>query len=202
MGVGEERTSCQMWKGFDERQLQKKWSNLQERLKTKIRQRNATGGGTSANLNSRDEITHRILGECNPTLTMIPGAWPPAPSDRQSGTTSSGESNDPDPLQTPTTPVPSAPVLPSVDCTSRKRQRTEKTPQQILVHPDDDSADPILQEAKRAYYEAGAAYFHEASRYYARMNEDIKKYDEQVVMDSVYASLDSDDDFTTQQNSS
>ena len=45
-------------KEFDERQLQKKWSNLQERLKNKLTQRNAAGGGTSADLNSRGEITH------------------------------------------------------------------------------------------------------------------------------------------------
>ena len=115
-------------------------------------QRNATGGGSSADLNSRDEITHRILRDCNPTLTMIPGTWPPVPplSDQQKGTTSSGESTDQDPVPTPTTHVPSTPVLPSVDCTLRKRQRVEKA----LQH-DEDSADTILQDAKRAYYESG-----------------------------------------------
>ena len=66
-------------KEFDERQLSKKWSNLQERLKSKLRQRNLTGGGTSADLNTRDEITHRILGDVNPMLVMVSGAWPSPP---------------------------------------------------------------------------------------------------------------------------
>ena len=45
-------------KEFDESELQKKWSNVQERLKSKIRQRNATEGGISADLSSRVEITY------------------------------------------------------------------------------------------------------------------------------------------------
>lgn len=55
-------------KEFDVGQLSKKWSNLQERLKNKLRQRNQTGGGTSADLNTRDQITLRILGETNPVV--------------------------------------------------------------------------------------------------------------------------------------
>ena len=84
---------------------------------------------------------------------MIPGAWPPVPplSDKQKGTTSFGESTDSDPVPTPTTKVPSTPVLPSVYCTLRKRQRVDKAPQQIPLRTDEDSADPILQDAKRAY---------------------------------------------------
>ena len=113
-------------------------------------------------------------------------------SDNQKGTTSSGESTDPDPVPTPTTKVPSTPVLPSVDCTLRKRQRIEKAPQQIPLRTDEDSADLILQDSKRAYYVSGTAYFEEARRYYARLNEDIKKYDERMVLDSMYTSMNSE----------
>ena len=99
--------------------------------------------------------------------------------------------------------VPSTPVLPSVDCTVRKRQRVEKALQQIpLPRTDEDSADPILQDAKRAYYESGTAYFEEARQYYARLNEDIKKYDEWIVLVSMYASMNSEteDDYIERQN--
>ena len=75
----------------------------------------------------------------------------------------------------------------SVDCTLRKRQRIEKAPQQIPLRTDEVSADPILQDAKRAYYESGTAYFEEARWYYAKLNEDIKKYDKRMVLDSLYA---------------
>ena len=63
------------------------------------------------------------------------------------GTTSSGQSTDPDPVPTPTTKVPSTPVLPSVDCTLRNIQRAEEAPQQIPLRNDEDSTDPILQDA-------------------------------------------------------
>ena len=89
--------------------------------------------------------------------------------------------------------IASTPVLPAVDCTMynlhyqetmyiTKRQRVVKSPQQIPLPPDEDSADTILQDAKRAFYESGAANFEEARRYYARLNEDFKKYGKRMVI--------------------
>ena len=66
-----------------------------------------------------------------------------------------------------------------------KRQRVVKSPQQIPLPPDEDSADTILQDAKRAFYESGAANFEEARRYYATLNADFKTYNERMVMDSM-----------------
>ena len=63
-------------KDFDKEQLQKKWSNLQERVKNKLRQHNQTGGGTSADLNTIDDITIRIINEANPILNMVPELGP------------------------------------------------------------------------------------------------------------------------------
>ena len=62
-------------KEFDERQLLKKWSNLQERVKNKLRQRNMTGGGTSADLNIRDEITIRRLPMMNLMTCSLPSVF-------------------------------------------------------------------------------------------------------------------------------
>ena len=122
---------------FDERQLQKKWSNLQERLKNKLTQRNAAGGGTSADLNSRGEITHWILRDCNPTFTMTPGLL--------------------------------------FHLISRVIQPDQE---RVLIH----TMFPLQQQKLLPFYESGTSYFQEARRYYARLNDDIKKYDERMVM--------------------
>ena len=177
-------------------QLIKNWSNLQERLKNKLMQRNQTDGGTSADLNARDEITQRILGETNPVLNMVPGAWPAPPCSPRaarptSSTSSEGSLSSSGPAPTSSTPVtvPTTPRFPPVDCTTRKRRRIDLAPPPPLA----GDIPQQYKSAKLAYYEAGRAYFDEARQYYKQMNEYCRKQEEQIVFDSVYAEVNRSD---------
>lgn len=58
----------------NEKQLQKKWTNLKSRTLEKIRKRKETGGGSCSKLNLNEEKVLEILGENNPKVDMIPGA--------------------------------------------------------------------------------------------------------------------------------
>lgn len=192
-------------KDFDREQLQKKWSNLQERVKNKLRQRNMTGGGTSADLNARDDITIRIIGDTNPVLNMVPGAWPAPvagpvaalvpppissstpirhPSDSGTAAAPPGSSSAATSSSDSAAAVPTSPVLPPVDCTSRKRKRTAG-PFAALIPPPYPVGEPrTLTPEESAYFLNGARFYEEASKYYARMNEDIRYHDEQMVYSS------------------
>ena len=196
-------------KDFDKEQLNKKWSNLQERVKSKLRQRNLTGGGISADLNTRDDITMRIIGETNPILNMVPGAWPapttpiasstPIRPASSSGTAAATSSSAPASSSAPTsssasttTAVPTSPVLPAVDCASRKRKRTAD-PVAPLIPPPCFVGDPrTLTPEERAYYLNGARFYESARKYYDRMIEDIRRHDEQVVYSSFSEELEKD----------
>lgn len=61
-------------KDFSVSQLQKKWNNVQCRLKDRLKDAKRTGGGAPKTLSNNDRLTWRIVGETNPKLTMIPGA--------------------------------------------------------------------------------------------------------------------------------
>ena len=86
------------------------------------------------------------------------------------------------------------PVLPAVDCTLRKRKRAPDSAPLVTVEdnhipflPGSPSADGDSQYvAKRSFYENGAAYFKEATKYFAWLNEDLRRHDEQIVMDFMY----------------
>ena len=57
-------------------QLQKKWNNIQNRVKERIRDTRRTGGGPVKPLtNENDATCLRIIGESNPKMTKIPGAY-------------------------------------------------------------------------------------------------------------------------------
>ena len=194
-------------KDFDRDQLQKKWSNLQERVKNKLRQRNQTGGGTSADLNTRDDITIRIIGEANPVLNMVPGAWPalttptasstpirPASSSGTATAPSASSSSSPTATSSsaPTATVPTSHVLPAVDCASRKRRRTTDPVGPLIPPPCYVGDARTLTPEERAYFLNGAAFYEEARQYYARMNEDIRIHDEQMVYSSFCEDLEKD----------
>ena len=53
-------------KTFDVKRLQKKWNNIQSRIKEKNRAMKKTGGGPAIKGCANDEIAERILGENNP----------------------------------------------------------------------------------------------------------------------------------------
>ncbi len=61
-------------KDFTVSKLQKKWNNLQCRLKDRMKDGKRTGGGAAKALSKNDRLTWRIIGESNPKITMIPGA--------------------------------------------------------------------------------------------------------------------------------
>ena len=190
-------------KEFEESQLTKKWSNLQERLKNKLKQRNMTGGGTSAELNTGDEITHRILGETNPIVNMVPGAWPPPPGSpsrspaRQSSSTSCDSSSD---ISTDITPRPpssrsvlvlsTTTVMSAVDCKTRKRRKLNlpalAPPLPLATTLASQSSRSTAQEA---YYKAGEKYFNEATKYYKRLNQNYSAAEEQFVFNSAYEEI-------------
>ena len=65
--------------------------------------------GTSADLNTRDQITLRLLGETNPVVNMVPGAWPAPTSTPLRQATSSGESSL---IIDPAAPISSTPNQP------------------------------------------------------------------------------------------
>lgn len=54
--------------------LQKKWNNIQTRVKEKIRKRQMTGGGHEVKFNENDFLAMKIIGIDNPILSRIPGA--------------------------------------------------------------------------------------------------------------------------------
>lgn len=80
----DQRLQCWQWvadellattgKQFTSVQLQKKWGNIQQRLKDKTRDGKMTGGGPCSSLSENDKLTWRILGESNPKVSMIPRA--------------------------------------------------------------------------------------------------------------------------------
>ena len=92
------------------------------------------------------------------------------------------------------------PVLPAVDCTLRKRKRAPDSAPLVTVEddhipflPGSPSADGDSQYvAKRSFYENGAAYFKEATKYFAWLNEDLRRHDEQIVMDFMYTEINSE----------
>ena len=92
------------------------------------------------------------------------------------------------------------PVLPAVDCTLRKRKRAPDSAPLVTVEddhipflPGSPSADGDSQYvAKRSFYENGAAYFKEATKYFAWLNEDLRRHDEQIVMDFMYTEMNSE----------
>ncbi len=54
--------------------MQKKWNNIQTRVKGKMAQRNKTGGGPAIMLNTNDDLALKIIGEENPKMAKVPGA--------------------------------------------------------------------------------------------------------------------------------
>ena len=148
-------------KEFLPHQLQKKWSNARHRLKNKIKQINLTGGGQSEELHDRDRITLRIVGETNPSYTMIPGCYPPR-------TPSEDIRRIPD--EQPTASCSTTNNIPPVDCTpsSRKRPRTDsgidlpldKLHRQALSKQIEhyEKLDRVLEEQLR-YYSVVSSYY-------------------------------------------
>ena len=57
---------------FDEETLEKKWNNIQSRLKDKGRAMMETGGGPGIKGSHNDVIAERILGPENPKLPRWP----------------------------------------------------------------------------------------------------------------------------------
>ena len=55
-------------------QLQKKWNNIQSRLKEKMRSSQQTGGGPAVIFSENDALAQKILGEGNLKLVRVPGA--------------------------------------------------------------------------------------------------------------------------------
>ena len=55
-------------------QLQKKWNNVQQRLKERLKDVKKTGGGPSKELSENDRLVWRVLGEQNPKITKVVGA--------------------------------------------------------------------------------------------------------------------------------
>ena len=113
--------------------LQKKWNNIQSRLKEKLKDGQKTGGGPPTKLGENDALAHRILGESNPKLVRIPGAmengqtFGPTPSDE---TFCSDTENEP-PEKVVIRPVP--PVS-SFSPSSRKREQSlEELQRDVLL---------------------------------------------------------------------
>ena len=61
-------------KEFTVLQLVKRWSNIQNRVKDKIRDGKGTGGGPPKTLSEADNLCVKILGNENPKIAKIPGA--------------------------------------------------------------------------------------------------------------------------------
>ena len=60
-------------KKFEESVLKTKWNNAQQRLKDKMKKYpKVTGGGPPSSLSKNYLLVHKILGENNPKLSMIP----------------------------------------------------------------------------------------------------------------------------------
>ena len=59
---------------FEEKKLQKKWNNIQSRIKDKCRSMKKTGGGPGIKGSYNDVIAERIFGPENPKLVCVPGA--------------------------------------------------------------------------------------------------------------------------------
>ena len=69
-----ERVAVNTGKSFTVEQLQKKWNNLQNRLKDRLKDSKNTGGGPPKKLSANDLLAWRIMGKTNPKLAMVPGA--------------------------------------------------------------------------------------------------------------------------------
>ena len=54
--------------------IKKKWDNLINRLKERLRHTTGTGGGPPVTLTTNDQIVERILGVDNPALKRVPGS--------------------------------------------------------------------------------------------------------------------------------
>ena len=61
-------------KRFTSSQIQKKWSNKQQRIKDITKYAKLTGGGPCSAFNDTDKLVLKILGENNPKVCMAPGA--------------------------------------------------------------------------------------------------------------------------------
>ena len=60
-------------KVFEVKKLQKKWNNIQQRVKERNRLVKKTGGSPPVKGSANDEIAERIMGETNPKLVCVPG---------------------------------------------------------------------------------------------------------------------------------
>ena len=65
---------AQTGKIFTAQQLQKRWSNIQSRLKEKLKYSRGTGGGPPQLLSNNDSVAHDIIGANSPKLSRVPGA--------------------------------------------------------------------------------------------------------------------------------
>lgn len=61
-------------KDFSAQQLQKRWSNIQARVKEKKSYQKGTGGGPVEKFTENDMQAFNIIGAGNPKLAMVPGA--------------------------------------------------------------------------------------------------------------------------------
>jgi hypothetical protein len=64
----------QTGKDFSTLQLQKKWQNIQSRIKEKMNYSRGTGGGPIERMSENDNAAYQIIGVDNPKLAMVPGA--------------------------------------------------------------------------------------------------------------------------------
>ena len=61
-------------KEYNSAQLQKKWNNIQQRVKDRSHDSKTTGGGPPITLSANDRLTWKIIGEKNPKVAIVPGA--------------------------------------------------------------------------------------------------------------------------------
>ena len=59
---------------FEEKKLQKKWNNIQQRVKERNRLAKKTGGVPPVKGSANDEIAERIMAKNKPKLLCVPGA--------------------------------------------------------------------------------------------------------------------------------
>ena len=94
----------------------------------------------------------------------------------------------------PTGAVPTSPVFPAVDCAARKRKRTAVLVAPLIPPPHPVGEPRTLTPEELAYCRNGATFYEEASKYFDRMNEDIRRHDEQFVYSSFCKEMDRDRD--------
>ncbi len=80
--AAKKRAWTEIQKRFEEKniavnvdQLKKKWMNIKTRVLEKVRKRKQTGGGPTIQFTSNDEKVLDLLGEGNPKVCKVPGAW-------------------------------------------------------------------------------------------------------------------------------